>query len=145
MNFIGGSSARELHAQTDLPDPDPIDEIDYELEIELATKISESESCFEDDAPDQPDATPANNTSDLFEFFFRGTPDSRSSTVATKLTTKTTLASLTTQPSTKCAHTLKQKRRPWRSSTQSAAAKVEGKRVFFVLRIRKTNMGVFRK
>ena len=70
MGFIGGSSARELDAQTDLPDSGPIDEIDYELEIELAAKESESESSFEDDAPDQPDAIPANNTSDLFELFF---------------------------------------------------------------------------
>ena len=71
MSFIESSSAREFDAQTDLPDPDPFDEIDYELEIELAAEESESESSFEDDAPDQPDATPANNTSDLFEFFFR--------------------------------------------------------------------------
>ena len=71
MGFIGSSSARELDAQTDLPDPDPIDEIDYELEIELAAEESESESSFENDAPDQSDAIPANNTSDLFEFFFR--------------------------------------------------------------------------
>ena len=71
MGFIGSSSARELDAQTDLPDPDPIDEIDYEPEIEFAAEESESESSFEDDAPDQVDAIPANNTSDLFEFFFR--------------------------------------------------------------------------
>ena len=71
MGFFGGSSARELDAQTDLPDPDPTDEIDYELEIELAAEESESKSGFEDDAPVQPDATPANNTSDLFEFIFR--------------------------------------------------------------------------
>ena len=71
MGFIGSSSARELDAQTDLPDPDPIDEIDYELEIELAAEECELESSFEDDAPDQPDAIPANNTSDLFEYFFR--------------------------------------------------------------------------
>ena len=71
MGFIGSSSARELGAQTDLPDPDSIDEIDYELEIELAAEESESESSLEDDAPDKPDAIPANNTSDLFEFSFR--------------------------------------------------------------------------
>ena len=71
MGFIGSSSAREFDAQTDLPDPDPIDEIYYELEIELAAEESESESSFEGDAPDQPDAIPANNTSDLFEVFFR--------------------------------------------------------------------------
>ena len=71
MSFIGSSSARELDVQTDLPDPGPIDEIDYELEIKLAAEESESESSFEDDAPDQPDAIPANNASDFFEFCFR--------------------------------------------------------------------------
>ena len=71
MGFIGSSSAREFDSQTDLPDPHPINEIDYELEIELAADESESESSFEDDALDQPDAIPTNNTSDLFEFFFR--------------------------------------------------------------------------
>ena len=50
MGFIGSSFARELDAQTDLPDPDPMDEIDYELEIELAEEESGLESSFEDDA-----------------------------------------------------------------------------------------------
>ena len=71
MGFIGGSSVRELDMQNDLPDPDPIDEIDYELEFELAAEECEPESSFEDDVPDHPDAIPANNPSDLFEFFFR--------------------------------------------------------------------------
>ena len=71
MGFIGSSSAREFDAQTDLPDPDPIDEIDYELEIEFAAEDPESESSFKDDAPVQPDAIPANNPS--VEFFFRKT------------------------------------------------------------------------
>ena len=77
MGFIGSSSARELDAQaarTDLqqlPGPIDYDNFDYELEIELAAEESESEFSFEDDALDQPDAIPANNTSDLFEFFFR--------------------------------------------------------------------------
>ena len=35
MGFIESSSAGELDAQTDMPDPDPIDKIDHELEIEL--------------------------------------------------------------------------------------------------------------
>ena len=69
MDFIRSSSARKLDAQTDLPDPDPIDKIDYELEIELAAEEFESESSFEDDAPVQPDTIPSNNTSDLFHFF----------------------------------------------------------------------------
>ena len=73
MGFIGSSSARELDAQTDLPDPaDPIDEIDYELELELAAEESESEPSSEDDMTDLPDAVPTNLTpSDVFEFFFR--------------------------------------------------------------------------
>ena len=77
MGFIGSSSARELAAQTDLqqPDADPIDfeiEVDYELELELAAaEESESDSSFEDDETEQTDALPTNDTSDLFEFFFR--------------------------------------------------------------------------
>ena len=61
MNFIGGSSARELDAKIDFSDQDPIDEIDYELEIELEADDSESEYSLEDDVSDQPDATSANN------------------------------------------------------------------------------------
>ena len=49
--LIGSSSAHELDVQTELPHPDPIDEIDHELEIELAVNKSESESSFEDDSP----------------------------------------------------------------------------------------------
>ena len=76
MGFIEGSFAREIDAQAELLQPatdeieDDID-IDYELELELAAEESESESDFEDDAPASPDANPAKNTSDLFEFFFR--------------------------------------------------------------------------
>ena len=71
MGFIEGSSTREFDAQTDLPDPESIDEIDFELEIEPAAGESEKESSFEDEALDQPDAIPANNPSNFFEFFFR--------------------------------------------------------------------------
>ena len=76
MGFTGSSSAGEPDAQAELQEPptDEIDvelDIDYELELELAAEESESESDFEDDAPAPPDAIPANNTSDLFEFFFR--------------------------------------------------------------------------
>ena len=76
MSFIGSSSARELDAQAELQQP-PTDEIyveidiDHELELELAAEESESESDFEGDAPAPLDAIPANNTSDLFGFFFR--------------------------------------------------------------------------
>ena len=70
MGFIVSSSARELDAQTDLPNPMPIDEIDYELELELAAEESESGSSFEDDETVQTDALPTNDTSDLVEFFF---------------------------------------------------------------------------
>ena len=93
--FIGKVSAREFDAQANFSDPNPFDEIDDELEIEFAAEESESESSFEDDVPDQPDAIPANNTSDLFELFLRQ-PGLHSSTAATKLTTTTTLASHTT-------------------------------------------------
>ena len=71
MGFIGSSSAREFDAQTDLLDPDPIDEIELELELKLAAEGCESESSSEGYATDQPDAVPTNlNPSDLFEFFF---------------------------------------------------------------------------
>ena len=66
MSFIGSSFARELDAQAEL-EQSPIDEIDYEIELELAAEKSESESDFEEDAPVTPDAIPANNTSDLFD------------------------------------------------------------------------------
>ena len=62
---------RELAAPNDLPNPDPIDEIKYKLDIEPAAKKPESYSSFVDDAPEQPDAIPANNMSDLFELLFR--------------------------------------------------------------------------
>ena len=74
MGFIGGSSARELDAQTGLQQlPDPIDEIDYEIEIDYELAAEESES---DDEPDSESEylealQQSNNTSDLFEFFFR--------------------------------------------------------------------------
>ena len=75
MGFIESSSAREFDAQAEFQQPltDEIDveiDIDYELELELAAEESESESDFEDNAPAPPDAIPANNTSDRFEFFF---------------------------------------------------------------------------
>ena len=76
MGFIGSSSARELDAQAELEQlpTDEIDyevDIDYELDLDLAAEESESEFDFEDDAPAPPDAIPANNTSDLIDFFFR--------------------------------------------------------------------------
>ena len=77
MGFIGSSSAHELAAQTDLqqPDADPIDfeiEVGYELELELAAaEESESDTEFEDDEIEPTDALQSNDTSDLFEFFFR--------------------------------------------------------------------------
>ena len=77
MGFIGSSSTRELAAQEDLEQPDAdIDfeiEVDYELELAAAAAAdeSESDSSFEDDETEQTDALPTNDTSDLFEFFFR--------------------------------------------------------------------------
>ena len=69
MGFIESSSARELDAQIDLPNSDPMDEVGYELEIELVAEKLESESCFEDDAPDQTCAITAKNTFVFFDFF----------------------------------------------------------------------------
>ena len=70
MGFIGSSSTRELAAQEDLEQADAdIDfeiEVDYELELAAAAAAEESESEIE-----QTDALPSNDTSDLFEFFFR--------------------------------------------------------------------------
>ena len=74
MGFIGSSSTREHAAQDDLEQADAdIDfeiEVDYELEL-AAAEESESDSSFEDDETEQTDALPTNDTSDLFEFFFR--------------------------------------------------------------------------
>ena len=70
MGFIESSSAREINAQTDLPDPDPIEEIDNELEIELAAEESESESSFEAHTLEQSDVIPAKNTTGFVEIFF---------------------------------------------------------------------------
>ena len=72
MGFIGSSSARELAAQTDLqpPDADPIDEIDYEIEIDYALDASEEPE--PDSESEYLEALQqSNNTADLFEFFFR--------------------------------------------------------------------------
>ena len=96
MGFIGSSSARELDAQTDLPDPDPIDEIDYELEIELAAEKLESESCFETTRPTSPTRPRRTTRPTSSGSFSVNKPDWRSPTAATKLTTTTTLACLTT-------------------------------------------------
>ena len=74
MGFIGSSSTRELAAQEDLEQADAdIDfeiEVDYDHELELAAASAA--------AADEPDsevewleALQSNNTSDLFEFFFR--------------------------------------------------------------------------
>ena len=74
MGFIGSNSAHELEAQAELEQlPDPIDEIDYEIEIDHAFAAEEPES---DDAPDSESEyiealQQSNNTADLFEFFFR--------------------------------------------------------------------------
>ena len=54
MDFIGSLFAREFDARTILPDLGPIDEIVYELELELAAEASESEPSSEGDATDQP-------------------------------------------------------------------------------------------
>ena len=58
MGFTGSNSTHELEAQADLEQfPDPIDEIDYEIEIDYTLVASEE---------------PANlDLPDLFEYFFR--------------------------------------------------------------------------
>ena len=71
MGFIGSSSTRELAAQEDLEQADADSdfeiEVDYELELAAASAAAdESESEIE-----LTDALQSNDTSDLFEFFFR--------------------------------------------------------------------------
>ena len=73
MGFIGSNSAHELEAQAELEQlSNPIDEIDFEIEIDYALAAEKSES----DAPDSESEylealQQSNNTADLFEFFFR--------------------------------------------------------------------------
>jgi len=70
MGFIGSSSARELEAQAELEQlPDPIDEIDYEIEIDYALASEEPELDSESEYIEA--LQQSNNTADLFEFFFR--------------------------------------------------------------------------
>ena len=71
MGFIGSSSTRELAAQEDLEQPDAnIDfeiEVDYELELAAASAAADEP----DSESERFEALQSNNTSDLFEFFFR--------------------------------------------------------------------------
>ena len=71
MGFIGSNSTHELEAQADLEQfPDPIDEIDYEIEIVYARDASEEPE--HDSESEYIEALQqSNNTADLFEFFFR--------------------------------------------------------------------------
>ena len=41
MGFSGSSLARKMHALTELPDPNPIDEIDYEQRTRLRMQMPE--------------------------------------------------------------------------------------------------------
>ena len=70
MGFIGSNSTHELEAQADLEQfPDPIDEIDYEIEIDYALAAEEPEPDSESEYLEA--LQQSNNTADLFEFFFR--------------------------------------------------------------------------
>ena len=70
MGFIGSNSAHELEAQAELEQlPDPIDEIDYEIEIDYALAAEEPEPDSESEYLEA--LQQSNNTADLFEFFFR--------------------------------------------------------------------------
>ena len=71
MGFIGSSSTRELAAQEDLEQGDA--DIDFEVEVNYELELAAASA-----AADEPDsevewleALQSNNTSDLFEFFFR--------------------------------------------------------------------------
>ena len=70
MGFIGSDSTHELEAQADLEQfPEPIDEIDYEIEIDYTLDASEPEPDSESEYLEA--LQQSNNTADLFEFFFR--------------------------------------------------------------------------
>ena len=71
MGFIGSNSTHELEAQADLEQfPDPIDEIDYEIEIDYTLDASEEPE--PDSESEYLEALQqSNSTADLFEFFFR--------------------------------------------------------------------------
>lgn len=71
MGFIGSSSTREHAAQEDLEQADA--DIDFEIEVDYELELAAASA-----AADEPDsevewleALQSNNTSDLFEFFFR--------------------------------------------------------------------------
>ena len=72
MGFIGSSSTREHAAQDDLEQADAA--IDFEIEVGYELELAAASA-----AADEPDSEAewfeplqqSNNTSDLFEFFFR--------------------------------------------------------------------------
>ena len=72
MGFIGSSSTREHAAQEDLEQADA--EADFEIEVDYELELAAASA-----ATDEPDSEvewlealqSSNNTSDLFEFFFR--------------------------------------------------------------------------
>ena len=72
MGFIGSSSTREHAAQDDLEQADA--DIDFEIEVDYELELAAASA-----AADEPDSETewlealqqSNNTSDLFEFFFR--------------------------------------------------------------------------
>ena len=70
MGFIGSNSTHELEAQADLEQfPEPIDEVDYEIEIDYTLDASEPEPDSESEYLEA--LQQSNNTADLFDWFFR--------------------------------------------------------------------------
>ena len=71
MGFIGSPSTRELAAQEDLEQPNA--NIDFEIEVDYELELAAASAAA--DEPDSEDewleALQSNDTSDLFEFFFR--------------------------------------------------------------------------
>ena len=72
MGFIGSSSTRELAAQENLEQADA--DIDFEIEVDYELELAAASAAA--DEPDSEDEwlealQQSNNTSDLFEFFFR--------------------------------------------------------------------------
>ena len=73
MGFIGSSSTREHAAQDDLEQADA--DIDFEIEVDYDHELELAAASAAADEPESEvewlEALQSNNTSDLFEFFFR--------------------------------------------------------------------------
>ena len=71
MGFIGSSSTRELAAQEDLEQADA--DIDFEVEVDYELELAAASAAADEPVSEveRLEALQSNNTSDLFEFFFR--------------------------------------------------------------------------